>query len=95
MVDGPKPGSLLGSVEIEEGEEVDRKASTTSSLHVGNSTIANPNVKSIIQAVATILQSQMLEVCLIYIINIFIRMRDLENKYWLLVICSSSLRKNI
>ena len=39
----------------------DRKANTTSSLYI-SSTITSPNVKSIIQAVATILHSQMLEV---------------------------------
>ena len=42
-------------------EPYDRKANTTSSLYI-SSTITSPNVKSIIQAVATILHSQMLEV---------------------------------
>ncbi len=40
---------------MEKGKK-DTKASTTSSLYIG-STLQNPNVKSIIQAVATILQS--------------------------------------
>jgi len=41
-------------------DNYDRKANTTSSLYI-SSTITSPNVKSIIQAVATILHSQMLE----------------------------------
>jgi len=41
-------------------EDIDRKASTVNTMFVG-STIARPNVDSIIQAVATILHSQMLE----------------------------------
>jgi hypothetical protein len=44
-----------------EKKKKDIKASTTSSLYI-KSTLQNPNVKSIIQAVATILQSQILEV---------------------------------
>lgn len=39
----------------------DRKSSTMSSMFIG-STISKPNVDSIINAVATILHSQMLEV---------------------------------
>jgi hypothetical protein len=44
-------------------EEMDqmRKSSTMNSMYIG-STINKPNVESIIQAVATILHSQMLEV---------------------------------
>lgn len=38
-----------------------RKSSTMNSMYIG-STINKPNVESIIQAVATILHSQMLEV---------------------------------
>ena len=37
-------------------KRTDNKASTTSSLYI-NSTLQNPNIKSIIQAVGTILQS--------------------------------------
>ena len=40
---------------------IDHKANTTSSMFI-KSTITSPNVKSIIQAVSTILHSQMLEV---------------------------------
>ena len=40
---------------------IDRKSSTMSSMFIG-STISKPNVDSIINAVATILHSQMLEV---------------------------------
>ena len=38
----------------------DRKANTLNSMYIG-STIAKPNVESIIQAVGTILHSQMVE----------------------------------
>ena len=38
-----------------------RKASTMNSMYIG-STISKPNIESIINAVATILHSQMLEV---------------------------------
>ena len=41
-------------------EEVDRKASTMNSIYT-TSTITKPNVESIIQAVATIIHSQMIE----------------------------------
>jgi hypothetical protein len=41
-------------------EKVDHKASTTSSLHI-TSTISAPNVQSLIQSVATILHTQLLE----------------------------------
>ena len=40
---------------------VDKFANTTGSMYI-SSTITAPNVKSIIQAVSTILHSQMLEV---------------------------------
>jgi hypothetical protein len=39
---------------------IDRKANTITSMYIG-STIAKPNVEAIINAVATILHSQMLE----------------------------------
>lgn len=39
----------------------DRRSNTTSSIYI-KSTITSPNIKSIIQAVSTILHSQMLEV---------------------------------
>ncbi len=42
-------------------DEIDRKSSTTNSMFIGT-TISKPNVESIINAVATILHSQMLEV---------------------------------
>ena len=45
----------------EEDLEMVRKSSTMNSMYIG-STISKPNVESIIQAVATILHSQMLEV---------------------------------
>ena len=45
-----------------EDEEIEmRKSSTMNSMYIG-STISKPNVESIINAVATILHSQMLEV---------------------------------
>jgi hypothetical protein len=45
----------------EDDDFVDRKSSTMNSMFIG-STISKPNVDSIINAVATILHSQMLEV---------------------------------
>ena len=47
-----------------------RKSSTMNSMFIG-STISKPNVESIINAVATILHSQMLEVSLFHFIPIF------------------------
>ena len=47
-----------------------RKSSTMNSMYIG-STISKPNVESIINAVATILHSQMLEVSHLFQINIF------------------------
>lgn len=44
----------------------DRKASTMNSMFIG-SVLSKPNVESIINAVATILHSQMLEVPLLFI----------------------------
>lgn len=41
-------------------DEMDRKASTMNSMYT-SSTITKPNVESIIQAVATIIHSQMIE----------------------------------
>lgn len=56
-----KKKSLLQAAKIDYKEEkADIKSSTTSSILVG-STMAKPNVKSIVHAVATILQSQMTE----------------------------------
>jgi hypothetical protein len=53
--------SLLGAAKIDYDEpKIDIKSSTTSSI-MATSTIAKPNIKSIIHAVGTILQSQMLE----------------------------------
>lgn len=43
-----------------------RKSSTMNSMYIG-STISKPNVESIINAVATILHSQMLEVSPIFL----------------------------
>ncbi len=43
----------------------DRKSSTMSSIFIG-STLEKPNVELIINAVATILHSQMLEVCTLF-----------------------------
>jgi hypothetical protein len=48
-----------------------RKSSTMNSMYIG-STISKPNVESIINAVATILHSQMLEVSHLFQINIFV-----------------------
>ena len=48
----------------EDDDEIEmRKSSTMNSMYIG-STISKPNVESIINAVATILHSQMLEVSL-------------------------------
>lgn len=41
-------------------DQIDRKANTTSSMYI-SSTLSAPNVKSIIQAVSTILHSQILD----------------------------------
>ena len=46
-----------------------RKSSTMNSMYIG-STISKPNVDSIINAVATILHSQMLEVSFILFFNL-------------------------
>ena len=43
-----------------------RPSSTLNSMYIG-STISKPNIDSIINAVATILHSQMLEVWLLYV----------------------------
>ena len=43
-----------------------RKSSTMNSMYIG-STISKPNVESIINAVATILHSQMLEVSFLFL----------------------------
>ena len=49
-------------MQSKEDEEIEmRKSSTMNSMYIG-STISKPNVESIINAVATILHSQMLEV---------------------------------
>lgn len=56
-----KKKSLLQTAKIEYVEpKVDVKSNTTSSIRV-ESTITKPNIKSIIHAVGTILQSQMAE----------------------------------
>ena len=81
---------MLRDVQIDYREDMDRKSSTTSSMYIA-STITNPNVKSIIQAVSTILHSQMLEVNLfsadysiakthVLIVIIIIRIKLLERK---------------
>ena len=44
-----------------EAEHMDRKSSTMNSMYI-STTISKPNVESIIQAVATIIHSQMIEV---------------------------------
>jgi len=56
-----KPSSTLEKVTIDyKNPIIDHKSSTTSSIMIG-STITKPDVKSMIHAVATILQSQMME----------------------------------
>lgn len=53
--------SMLQSTKIEYKDPIiDHKSSTTSSI-MASSTITKPDVKSMVHAVATILQSQMLE----------------------------------
>ena len=47
-----------------------RKSSTINSMYIGT-TISKPNVDSIITAVATIIHSQMLEVSIFHILEIF------------------------
>lgn len=54
-----KKQSALGSVKIQYIDP-DHKSSTTSSI-MASSTITKPDVKSMVHAVATILQSQMLD----------------------------------
>lgn len=49
-------------------DEQDRKSSTMNSMFIG-STISKPNVDSIINAVATILHSQMLEVSFLRVLT--------------------------
>jgi hypothetical protein len=41
-------------------EELDRRSNTTSTIYA-SSTISNPNVNTMIQAVATIMHSQMID----------------------------------
>ena len=56
-----KKASLLAKIKIDYVDPiVDHKSSTTSSIMIG-STITKPDVKSMIHAVATIFQSQMME----------------------------------
>jgi hypothetical protein len=54
--------------------DIDRKSSTLNSIHAG-STLDKPNVDLIINAVATILHSQMLEVASIFLLIIGPRAR--------------------
>ena len=70
----------------------DRKSSTMSSIFIG-STLEKPNVELIINAVATILHSQMLEVNT-KMCNLF-RTLVKARKSHLRAIFSSSLRKSI
>ncbi len=79
---------------MENKPKKDTKANTTSSLFIG-STLSNPNIKSIIQAVATILQSQILEVCnYLLIFNNFYRISKKVEAMTLLKRFTSLTRKS-
>lgn len=57
-----KPNTVGGVGVTADDDDIEiRKSSTMNSMYIG-STISKPNVESIINAVATILHSQMLEV---------------------------------
>lgn len=76
-------------------EDEIRKSSTMNSMYIG-STISKPNVESIINAVATILHSQMLEVSYFYnFLMIFVRIKTKERKSIKTVNCSSFQKRNI
>lgn len=71
----------------------DRKSSTMNSMFIG-SVLSKPNVESIINAVATILHSQMLEVPSSKF-KALCRTKAKEGKFPRIVIFSFSLKKNI
>ncbi len=71
----------------------DRKSSTMSSIFIG-STLEKPNVELIINAVATILHSQMLEVRISVTECVVTRTLAKARRFHLRVTCFSSLRKN-
>jgi hypothetical protein len=73
--------------------DIDRKSSTMNSIHAG-STLDKPNVDLIINAVATILHSQMLEVWLLKV-NHDYRIKVKARPFPKIVIYSSSQRRNI
>ena len=58
----------LERIDLRKEEEERRKSSTLNSMYIGT-TISKPNVDSIINAVATILHSQMLEVIHFILLN--------------------------
>lgn len=73
-----------------------RKSSTMNSMYIG-STISKPNVESIINAVATILHSQMLEVSQILFLTknqLFCRTKIKVKRLNRTVNCFSSRRKS-
>lgn len=59
MVDSNEPFVVPEARDLDDEEQ--RKSSTLNSMYIGT-TISKPNVESIINAVSTILHSQMLEV---------------------------------
>jgi hypothetical protein len=69
MVDQSNEGEAFYVPEAKDYEEEERrKSSTLNSMYIGT-TISKPNVDSIINAVATILHSQMLEVIHYILLN--------------------------
>jgi hypothetical protein len=69
MVDKSNEGEAFYVPEAKDYEEEERrKSSTLNSMYIGT-TISKPNVDSIINAVATILHSQMLEVIHFILLN--------------------------
>ena len=70
-----------------------RKSSTMNSMYIG-STISKPNVESIINAVATILHSQMLEVSYKRNLKTIFRIKIKEKRSSKTVNCSFSQRKS-
>lgn len=74
-----------------EEENEQRKSSTINSMYIGTS-ISKPNVESIINAVATILHSQMLEVSHYSHFNFRIKVK--EEQFLKILTCSFSRKKS-
>ena len=99
MVDSNEPFVVPEARDLDDEEQ--RKSSTLNSMYIGT-TISKPNVDSIINAVSTILHSQMLEVITNSQIQIVVipllcvgRTWDKIKRYRRIVTYSSFQKKNI